>query len=86
MSTYLIIALTIPWVFWGVLMGLLIFAGRSWINMMLFPVGMTVIILAIGSLASEQAAMWSSLFVHLLLLIVFVGSYVSFAYKRREKD
>ena len=45
MSTTLVVALVVPWVFWGVLMGLLIATGRSWINMLLIPAGITVVIL-----------------------------------------
>ena len=56
MSTTLAVALVVPWVFWGVLMGLLIAGGRSWINMLLIPVCITVVILAIASLSSVRDA------------------------------
>ena len=85
MSTNLIVALIIPWIFWGVLMGLLIAAGRSWINMLLFPVGFDVVFLAVANLSSVREAFWASLIVHLFLLVFFLGSYVSFMLKERKK-
>jgi hypothetical protein len=85
MNTTLAIALIIPWVFWGVLMGLLIYAGRSWINVLLFPAGITVLLLAIASLSSVREAFWSSLVLHLFLLVFFVGSYTAFLLKERKK-
>ncbi len=85
MSTTLVIALVVPWVFWGVVMGLLIAAGRSWINMLLIPVGITVVILAVASLSSVREAFWASLILHLFLLVFFLGSYVSFVLRERKK-
>ena len=85
MSTTLAIALVIPWVFWGILMGLLIAGGRSWINMLLVPAGITVVILAITSLVSVRDAFWASLILHLFLLVFFLGSYVSFVLRERKK-
>jgi hypothetical protein len=85
MNTTLAIALIIPWVFWGVLMGLLIVAGRSWINVLLFPAGITVLLLAIASLSSVREAFWSSLVLHLFLLVFFVGSYIAFLLRERKK-
>jgi hypothetical protein len=85
MSTSLAVALVVPWVFWGVLMGLLIAGGRSWINMLLFPVGITVVILAIANLSSVREAFWTSLILHLFLLVYFLGSYVSFVLRERKK-
>ncbi len=84
MNTTLIIALIIPWAFWGVLMGLLIMAGRSWINMLLFPVGITILILAIAGLSSVQEAFWASLILHIFLLVFFIGSYILFILKQRK--
>ena len=85
MSTTLAVALVVPWVFWGVLMGLLIAAGRSWINMLFIPAAITVMILAIASLSSAWGAFWASLILHLLLLAFFLGSYVSFVLSERKK-
>lgn len=85
MSITLVIALLIPWVFWGVLMGLLIATGRSWINMLLFPTITTVVILAIASLASVREAFWVSIILHLLLFVFFLGSYVAFVLRERKK-
>jgi len=85
MSTTLVIALVVPWVFWGVVMGLLIAAERSWINMLLIPVGITVVILAVASLSSVREAFWASLILHLFLLVFFLGSYVSFVLRERKK-
>ena len=85
MSATLVVALVVPWVFWGVLMGLLIAAGRSWINMLLIPVGITVVILAVASLTSVHDAFWASVILHLLLLVFFLGSYVSFVLWERKK-
>lgn len=84
MSTSLIIALVIPWVFWGVLMGLLFAAGRSWINILLIPIGITVIILAVAHLDSHRNAFWGSLVLHLFLLVYFGWSYISFVRRERK--
>ncbi len=85
MSVTLVVALVIPWVFWGILMGLLIAGGRSWINMLLIPAGTTVVILVIASLVSVQEAFWASLILHLFLFVFFLGSYVSFVFRERKK-
>ncbi len=85
MNATLVVALVVPWIFWGVLMGLLITGGRSWINMLLIPVGITVVILAIASLSSVRDAFWASLILHLFLLVFFLGSYVSFVLMERKK-
>jgi hypothetical protein len=85
MSTTLVVALVVPWVFWGVMMGLLIAAGRSWINMLLIPAGITVVILVVASLSSVRDAFWASLILHLFLFVFFIGSYVSFVFRERKK-
>lgn len=85
MSATLLGALLVPWVFWGVLMGLLIAAGRSWINMLLIPVGITVLTLVISGLTSDRAAFWASLILHVFLLLFFLGSYASFVLRKRKK-
>jgi len=85
LSTALAVALAVPWVFWGVLMGLLIASGRSWINMLLIPAGITVVILTIASLSSVRDAFWASLILHIFLLIYFLGSYTSFVIRERKK-
>jgi TRAP-type C4-dicarboxylate transport system permease large subunit len=66
-------------------MGLLIAAGRSWINMLLIPAGITVVILAVASLSSVRDAFWASLILHLFLLVFFLGSYISFVLRERKK-
>jgi len=85
MSINLVVALIIPWVFWGVLMGLLFAAGRSWINMLLIPAGSTVLILAVASISSARDAFWASLILHLFLLVFFLGSYATFVLRERKK-
>jgi hypothetical protein len=85
MSTTLVVALVVPWIFWGVMMGLLIAAGRSWINMLLIPAGITVVILVVASLSSVRDAFWASLILHLFLFVFFLGSYVSFVFRERKK-
>jgi len=85
MSITLAVALVVPWVFWGVLMGLLIAAGRSWINMLLIPVGITMVILAVANLSSVREAFWASLILHLFLFVFFLGSYLSFMLSERKK-
>ncbi len=85
MSITLAVALVVPWVFWGVLMGLLIAAGRSWINMLLIPVGITVVILAVANLSSVREAFWASLILHLFLFVFFLGSYLFFMLSERKK-
>ena len=85
MSTTLVVALVVPWVFWGVMMGLLIAAGRSWINMLLIPAGITAVILVVASLSSVRDAFWASLILHLFLFVFFLGSYVSFVFRERKK-
>ena len=85
MSSTLAVALVIPWVLWGVLAGLLAIAGRSWINVLLIPVGITVLILLIASVSSVWDAFWVSLILHLFLLVYFLGSYISFVLRERKK-
>ena len=85
MSATLMVALVVPWIFWGVMMGLLIAAGRSWINMLLIPAGITVVILVVASLSSVRDAFWASLILHLFLFVFFLGSYVSFVFRERKK-
>jgi len=85
MSISLVIALLVPWVFWGVLMGLLIAKGRSWINLILFHVGISVVILAIANLASVGEAFWASIILHLFLFVFFLGSYIAFVLRERKK-
>jgi hypothetical protein len=85
MSATLVVALVVPWVFWGVMMGLLIAAGRSWINLLLIPAGITVVILVVASLSSVRDAFWASLILHLFLFVFFLGSYVSFVFRERKK-
>jgi len=86
MNTDLIWALAIPWVFWGILTGLLIMARRSWINMLLIPIGITVLILMIARLAPAWKIFWISLVSHLVLLFYFVWSVISLELEnRREK-
>jgi len=85
MNTTLVVALVVPWIFWGILMGLLIAAGRSWLNLLLFPVCITVLILIIASLSSVRGAFWTSFILHLFLLVFFPGSYLSFMLSERKK-
>ena len=85
MSTILAVALVIPWIFWGILMGLLFATGRSWINMLLIPAGITVLILAVASLSTDRGAFWASLILHLFLFVFFLGSYLSFVFRERKK-
>lgn len=84
MNTTLVIALVIPWLFWGITMGMLIAAGRSWINILLIPVGISLVILLIASLASARDAFWASLILHLFVLIMFLRSYA--ALKRSKEN
>ena len=85
MSATLVVALVLPWVFWGVMMGLLIVAGRSWMNMLLIPAGITGVILVVASLSSVRDAFWASLILHLFLFVFFLGSYVSFVFRESKK-
>jgi len=85
MSIILAIALLVPWVFWGVLMGLLIATGRSWVNMLLIPFCITVVILTVANLSSVRDAFWGSIILHLFLLVFFLGSYLSFVLSERKK-
>ena len=84
MSTTLAVALVIPWVFWGILMGLLIAAGRSWLNLLQFPVCITVLILIVASVSSVRGAFWTSLILHFFLLVFFLGSYLCFMLGERK--
>lgn len=84
MSTTLVFALLIPWIFWGTAMGLLLVAGRSWINLGVIPVGITVVILLVALGSSIADAFWASLILHAVLLVVFLGSYVSFLLRERK--
>lgn len=85
MNTTLVVALVVPWVFWGILMGLLIAAGRSWLNLLLFPACITVLILIVASVSSVRGAFWTSLILHFFLLVFFLGSYLCFMLGERKK-
>lgn len=84
MNITLVSALLIPWVFWGVLMGLLFAAGRSWINMLLIPVGLSVVLLLTADITSDRSVFWASLVLHGVLLIIFLWSYLSFMIGERK--
>lgn len=84
MNTMLAVTLVVPWIFWGLLTGLLIAAGRSWINMLLIPAGVTVVILAIAGLSSIRNAFWFSLSLHFILLVFFLVSYAAFVIRQRK--
>jgi hypothetical protein len=84
MSTSLIIALVTPWIFWGILAGLLIYAQRSWINVMFIPVLITLLLLLIAGLSSDEGAFWLSVLLHLFLAIYFIGSYISFVFRETK--
>ena len=84
MNIMLVVALVLPWIFWGILTGLLIAAGRSWINMLLIPACTTVLILAVAGLSSIRDAFWISLILHFILLVFFLGSYVAFVIRERK--
>jgi hypothetical protein len=84
MNTMLAVALVIPWIFWGLLTGFLIAAGRSWINMLLIPACITVVILATAGLSSIRNAFWISLVLHFILFLFFTGSYVAFLLRKRQ--
>ena len=85
MNATLVIALLIPWVFWGVLIGFLIVGKRSWIGILLIPVGVTVTILIIA-IVSVQEAFWASLILHSFLFVYFLVSYTSFMLGERKKN
>ena len=84
MSVSLLVALLIPWIFWGVLMGLLFMAGRSWINLLIIPVGLTAVILLAANFTSDRSVLWGSLGLHAIILIVFLWSYISFMLGQRQ--
>ncbi len=65
-------------------MALLIAAGRSWVNMLAIPAGTSIVILATAGLSSTREAFWASLILHLVLLLVFLKSYLSFLLKERK--
>ena len=84
MNMTLLVALIIPWVFWSLLTGFLIAAGRSWINMLLIPTCITVVILAIAGLSSIQSAFRTSLILHAFLFVFLLGSYIAFVLRERQ--
>jgi hypothetical protein len=84
MNSLLVVALALPWIFWGIFAGLLIVAGRSWINMLLIPAFSTALILAVAGLSSIRGAFWTSLVLHLVLLVFFLGSYVAFVIREQK--
>ena len=84
MSSTLIISLALPWLIWGVLMVLLMIANRSWIGLILPPLGTTIVLLAVAHLASVREAFWFSLSLHLALLLFFLASYLRFRSQQRN--
>jgi len=85
MSSTLIIAIAIPWVFWGILMGLLAAAGRSWINLLLIPVGITIVLLIAASITTAREVFWASLTLHLFFLVSLLVSYAAFVLRERKE-
>ena len=73
MYMMLAVALVVPWIFWGILTGILIATGRSWMYMLLIPACITAVIQAIAGLSSIRNAFWISLVLHLILLVIFTG-------------
>lgn len=84
MNATLIMALLVPWVFWGVLMGLLKMAGRSWINLVLIPIGISVVFLIVSGFTSASGVLWLSMLLHILLLLFFFVSFVRFLLAERK--
>lgn len=83
MSTALVVALLIPWIFWGTLMTLLFVAGRSWVQLGVIPVGITVVLLASAGLSSDRHALWASAILHLIVLVAQLGAYLAFLIRER---
>ena len=87
MNTDLVIALLIPWVFWGILAALLCYARRSWFNVLLVAVLVSIPLLLVAAVASARDALWSSLVLHLVALVYFlVSSIGSVRRQRRQKQ
>lgn len=76
MDNNLLVALLIPWVFWGIFMGLLKYAGRSWINLVVIPFGITVVLLLVAIMVSVKEAFWLSVTAHIVFLLLMVASYL----------
>lgn len=84
LNTDCLIALIIPWLFWGVLSALLFYAGRSWFNVLMIAALVTIVLLLVTGISSAKDAMWISLLLHLFLLAYFGFSYAVFVLRTKE--
>ena len=83
LNMHLVISLLVPWAFWGILAALLYYASRSWFNVMLIPVLITIVILIVAAVAPSREAMWFSLLLHLVMFVYFLVSCRSFVTRDR---
>jgi hypothetical protein len=65
---------------------LLFYARRSWFNVLMIAVLVSIVLLVVAGVASANDAMWVSLLLHLFLLVYFVFSYVTFVIRERREE
>ena len=81
----MIIALVIPLVIWGAIIALFIFWGRTWFDMLLFLIGILLVLILIGSVATGHDAMVASILLHAILAVYFSISFTRFHLKEKRR-
>ena len=61
-------------------------SGRSWVNLLLIPVGITVVLLILAALHSAMEAFRVSILFPFFFLVYFLGSYISFVIRGKRKN
>jgi len=68
----MLVALTIAWIFWLLVLGMMAFWRRSWVNLLAFPVVVSLVLWLL-SRWSESASIWVSAVLHGGLFVLLVG-------------
>lgn len=81
----IIIALVIPLVIWGAIIALFISWGRTWFDMLIVFIGILLVLIFIGSVATGHDAMIASILLHAFLVVYFSVSFTRFHFKEKRR-
>ncbi|TYQ13253.1 UNVERIFIED_CONTAM: hypothetical protein Cloal_4319 [Acetivibrio alkalicellulosi] len=71
----MIAGIIVTWGFWLLGIGVLIYWKRSWVNLIIIPIILTIIIYLL-SVCSDKLSMWFSIITHLfLILMITIGMF-----------
>ena len=79
------IALIIPLVIWGAIIALFISWGRTWVDMLMFLIGILLVLVLIGSAATGRDAMFASILLHAFFAVYFSVSFTRFHLKEKRR-